>query len=134
MAMPIKLRLTAYALGLATLLSCFSIKAIADGMPITSAYVTGSGNTTGTSATAFTGVAAPAAGRRLFAWVQCKNSGATTSVVTLNDNAATVLIAVAGGGTDCTGATAGIAGDGLIAIAYIPVSPSGSYLLLGVGK
>ena len=67
MAMPIKLRLTAYALGLATLLSCFSIKAIADGMPITSAYVTGSGNTTGTSATAFTGVAAPAAANQSLA-------------------------------------------------------------------
>ena len=59
--------------------------------------LTGSANTTGTGATTLK--AAQGAGVKIYiVSAQCKNSGASASVVTLNDSASTVLFCPAGSG------------------------------------
>lgn len=61
----------------------------------------GSGNTTGTAATTI--IAAQGVGVRMYInGVQCKNSGATSTIVTLNDSASSVLMASAAGGDNET--------------------------------
>jgi hypothetical protein len=86
---------------LALIASSVSNAVLAQGCGVapTSNYFTGSGNTTGTASTPFTTtINAPTTSTRAYGYVQCKNSGATTTQVTLNDLANTVLIAAAAGG------------------------------------
>lgn len=63
-------------------------------------YQRGSANTAAAGAITVIGAPQPTRALRIVA-VQVKNAGATAGIVTLNDDAATVLIAPAGGGDNC---------------------------------
>lgn len=69
--------------------------------PVKGTNLTGSGSTATTAAATI--IAAQGSGIRIFVnGVQCKNTGTTTTIVTLNDSASTVLIVPTIGGDNET--------------------------------